>query len=159
MANESTASASHTAHTGETPVKPPMPKFMYKVANPVIKAILRSPLHGLMSKSLMVLSFQGRKTGRHYSIPVGYLEQGGSLFAFSHSSWSKNFRGGAPVSVRLRGQERRGTATIMEAPAAIRAVVRAMAAKHGEAMAKRMGLEMGKDGSPPRGTIFVEIKL
>lgn len=159
MANESTASAPHAAQVGESPVKPPMPKFMYKVANPVMNAILRSPLHGIMSKSLMVLSFQGRKTGRHYSIPVGYLEQGGSLFVFSHSAWSKNFRGGAPVSVRLRGQERRGTATIMEDPAAIGAVVRMMAAKHGEAMAKRMGLEMGKDGAPPRGTIFVEIKL
>ena len=61
--------------------------------------------------------------------------------------------------MRLRGQERPGTATIMEDPAAIGAVVRTMAAKHGEAMAKRMGLEMGKDGAPPRGTIFVEIKL
>lgn len=159
MAGRTNVGQSSSAPVEASPVKPPLPKFMYGIVNPVMKAILRSPLHGLLSKSLMVLSFQGRKSGRRYSLPVGYLEQGNTLFVFSHGPWWKNFRGGAPVSVRLRGQERRGIATIMQDPAAIVTVVGALTTKHGEKMTRRMGLALEEDGAPPRSTIFIEITL
>ena len=51
-----------------------------RVLNPVVKALLGSPLHGLLSHDLMVLSFSGRKSGKQYAIPVGYLQKvGGRL--------------------------------------------------------------------------------
>ena len=64
------------------------------------------------------------------------------------------------VSVRVRGQELRGAASIMEDPAAIAAAVAAMVAKNGEAMARRMGVLGETPDSPPRrGTVFVQIDL
>lgn len=137
---------------------PPMPKAAYIVANPVIKAVLRSPLHRLMSKSLMTLTFTGRKSGKRYSMPVGYLERGKKLFVFSHSAWSNNFRGGAPVAVRLRGKELRGTASVIEDRQRIAEIVGMLVAKHGEAMAQRMGL-VANEQVAPHTTTFVEIAL
>src|SRR3712207_923275 len=96
------------------PSGPPLPKAAYRVVNPTLAAILRSPLHGLVSKSLMLLSFRGRKSGRSFTIPVGYLQRDAKLFVFSHSGWSNNFRGGAPVTMRLRGKNIRGTARVIE---------------------------------------------
>jgi hypothetical protein len=32
--------------------------------------LLRSPLHGLMSKRFLLLTFTGRKSGRKHTIPV-----------------------------------------------------------------------------------------
>ncbi len=63
---------------------PPLPKVAYTLANPVLIFLLRSPLHTLVSRSLMVLIFQGRKSGKRYTIPVGYVERGNHLFVFSH---------------------------------------------------------------------------
>lgn len=143
---------------------PPLPHWAYAVVNPAMMGILRSPVHGALSGSLMVLSFTGRKSGRRYSIPVGYMEEGGKLYVFSHAPWAKNFAGGAPVSVRLRGQERQGTAQIVEDPAVILRFLRRMVSERGEQMAERMGfVERGPDGAArlgrPKGTRFVEITL
>ena len=40
--------------------------------NPVIGAVLRSPLHPLLSHGLALLHVTGRRSGRRYWIPVGY---------------------------------------------------------------------------------------
>jgi hypothetical protein len=143
---------------------PPLPKWAYKIVNPAMAALLRSPLHNLISNSLMILVFEGRKTGKRYAIPVGYLQEGDRLYLFSHSAWSKNFLGGAPVAVRLRGKLARGTAQVIHDPAVIDKVVRRMVNERGEAMAQRMGfLTQGQDGTPqtqaPKGTTFIEIEL
>jgi hypothetical protein len=143
---------------------PPLPKWAYAIVNPLMRGVLRSPLHSLLSGALMALSFSGRRSGRRYTIPVGYMEEGSKLYLFSHAAWAKNFVGGAPVVVRLRGQERRGTARIVEDPSVIMHFLRRMVAERGEQMAARMGfVERTADGRTrlgrPAGSSFVEIEL
>jgi hypothetical protein len=41
-----------------------VPDRLIKLGDPVVRAILRSPLHGIMSGSTLLLSVTGRKTGR-----------------------------------------------------------------------------------------------
>jgi deazaflavin-dependent oxidoreductase (nitroreductase family) len=79
---------------------------LVKIYTPLIKMILRSPLHGLMSQNTMLISFRGRKSGKIYTTPVGYVQEGNCIIFFeqSHSTWWKNLRGGAPVIVRVRGR-------------------------------------------------------
>lgn len=36
--------------------------------NPIMKGLLRSPLHRLLSGTLMLLTYTGRKTGTPYTI-------------------------------------------------------------------------------------------
>ena len=41
--------------------------------NPMITWLLRSPLHGLVSKSIMLITYKGRKSSKEYTTPVNYL--------------------------------------------------------------------------------------
>lgn len=97
-----------------------MPNLFLAIANPINKAILRSPLHGLMSKSTMLITFRGRKSGKTYTTPVEYHRVGQSITVYSwqNRSWWKNLRGGAPVTLRVRGKDLSGTADIVPASAA-----------------------------------------
>ena len=67
-----------------------------------MKLLLRSPLHGLVSKRLMLLTMTGRKSGKQYSIPVGYTQVAETLYFGTNGKWKNNLRGKAPVRVRLR---------------------------------------------------------
>lgn len=58
----------------------------------------------------MLITFTGRKSGKRYTTPVSYSRQGETVYVFTHGTWWKNLRGGAPVSLRLRGQDRNGFA-------------------------------------------------
>ena len=87
----------------ETPSVPP-------ILNKTMKFILRSPLHGMISKYLLLITFTGRKSGKTYTTPVSYSREDGQVTIFTHANWWKNLRGGAPVSLRLRGREIQGMA-------------------------------------------------
>ncbi len=81
-----------------------------RVVNVLVKLILRSPLHGLMSKNRMLLTFRGRKSGKVYTTPVSYIREGESIVCFTDSPWWRNLRGGAPVRMRLVGRDVAGMA-------------------------------------------------
>lgn len=85
-----------------------------RTVNPLVRGLLRSPAHGLLSRRLLLITVTGRRSGRRFTIPVGYREaEGGLEIAVGgpeRKRWWRNLRGGAPVAVRLRGQERRGWA-------------------------------------------------
>ena len=81
--------------------------WLVKIYTSIVKPILRSPLHGLVSKNTMLITFSGRKSGKVYTTPVGYVRNDNDITVFSqrHSSWWRNLRGGASVTVRLKGQD------------------------------------------------------
>lgn len=87
----------------ETPTVPPM-------LNRFMKTVLRSPVHGMVSKTVLLISFTGRKSGKVYTTPVDYSQIDDQVTIFTHSDWWKNLRGGAPVTLRIRGQEFQGVA-------------------------------------------------
>lgn len=77
--------------------------------NPIVRAILRSPAHRLLSGALLLITVTGRRTGREYSFPVMYAPDGDDLLIFvgmhEEKSWWRNLRGGADVVVRVRGED------------------------------------------------------
>ena len=87
----------------ETPTIPPY-------VNSAMKFVLRSPAHGMVSKTVLLISFTGRKSGKTYSTPVDYSQDGDQVTVFTHSGWWKNLRGGAPVTLCIRGRELQGLA-------------------------------------------------
>lgn len=85
--------------------------FVAKVINPLIAALLRSPLHGLLSKQAIVLTFKGRKSGKVYNLPVGYYDlQADSLTVIPLHRWWKNLQDNVPVTVWLKGRKYDGIA-------------------------------------------------
>ena len=76
----------------------------YKIANPIVKALLRSPLHKIASSSLTLLHFTGRKSGRRFTTPLSYVRRRDTVWLLSaHSTrWWMNLRGGdAPVALEI----------------------------------------------------------
>lgn len=95
----------------------PLRRWMNAVARPVVTSLLRSPLHRLLSGSLLLLTVHGRRTGRSYTLPVSYSRSDDELRIVStpDRTWWRNLRGGATVDVWLAGHERRGMAEIVPA--------------------------------------------
>jgi deazaflavin-dependent oxidoreductase (nitroreductase family) len=123
--------------------RPPIPKIAYLVVNPLMKLLLRSPLHGLISDDLMLITFTGRKSGKTYTTPVGYIMmEEDTLMIFTESPWWRNLDEVPEVTLRLRGERVQGRAEIIEDPDQIKAYLHKMAEKRGEEMLERMGMDV-----------------
>lgn len=89
----------------------------YKIANPFIKALLRSPLHGQASGSIAILHFRGRKSGREFETPLSYVREDGTVFLLSAQTtvWWKNLREeGTPVSLEIARERLSGKTKLWE---------------------------------------------
>jgi hypothetical protein len=65
---------------------------------------------------MTVITYTGRRSGRTFTIPVGYKREGDDLTIPvelpDHKSWWRNFTGeGAPIFVKLDGVDRAGHGT------------------------------------------------
>src|SRR3954447_3727239 len=84
-----------------------------RFGNPVIRTLLRSPAHGLLSSKLALVTVTGRRSGPEFTFPVSY-EQTGDLVRIGvgwpeEKQWWRNLRGdGAPVRVWVKGRQRSG---------------------------------------------------
>lgn len=78
--------------------------------NPLVMALLRSPLRGLLDRQFLILTVAGRKTGKLYHLPVNYRQEESMVFVFSprERTWWKNLLDGALVGVYLRGRALEG---------------------------------------------------
>jgi deazaflavin-dependent oxidoreductase (nitroreductase family) len=125
---------------------------MMRFFNPAIRALLRSPFQGLLSGQILLLACTGRRSGRQYTLPVGYVRDGDALLVVSQHSelkrWWRNLRGGAPVALLLGGQRMSARADVIEDPAAVAAEVERLIARLGAKEASRQ-LYMGLDVAPP----------
>jgi deazaflavin-dependent oxidoreductase (nitroreductase family) len=74
--------------------------------------VLRSPFHGMLSNGMMLITITGRKTGKTYTTPVGYYEEGGYLWVITsrERTWWRNLQGGAKVGLLLRRRPVHGSA-------------------------------------------------
>ena len=75
-----------------------------------MKFVLHSPMHGIIDRKILLITFTGRKSGKTYTTPVSYSQSGDQVVIFTHADWWKNLRNGVPVSLRIRGQELQGLA-------------------------------------------------
>jgi deazaflavin-dependent oxidoreductase (nitroreductase family) len=93
---------------------------MSKLNGPVAW-VLRSRLHPLLSFGLMLLTWTGRRSGRRYTIPVGYQRLGNSIRVLvsrpHRKQWWRNFREPAAVEVRFRGTSLLGRARVVPSDA------------------------------------------
>ena len=93
-----------------------LPDAVFSIINPVVRVLLRSPVHGLISSSLMLVSYTGRKTQKRFTTPVRYVTAGDRVRCFTSAEtlWWRSLRGGADVVLRLQGQDRPFHATVIE---------------------------------------------
>lgn len=86
--------------------------FWNKTGNRLVRSLLSSPLHRLVSARLALITVTGRRSGNEHTFPVGYRQQGELLTIPvvwpQRKLWWRNLREGAQVRVRLRGADRTG---------------------------------------------------
>ena len=54
-----------------------------KLYNPMVIALLHSPLHPLLDEHTMAITVSGRKSGKLYRFPVSYVRDGETLLVIS----------------------------------------------------------------------------
>jgi hypothetical protein len=125
------------------------PPALVKMGNPLVRLLLGSPLHGMLDDSFLVLHLTGRKTGRRYNIPVGYVDGEGKLTVVTIARWRGNLRGGADVEVTLHGRLRPMHALLEEDPAAVAVSYQAMIARIGRNKAQhQLGISLPAGRAP-----------
>ena len=83
--------------------------------NGLIRATLRSPLHGLLSRDLLVLEYTGARTRQRRVLPLSYVEHAGRLYLCTRTSlWWRNLRTEPGVTVWLRGCRVAAKARVVE---------------------------------------------
>jgi hypothetical protein len=145
-------------------------KFYRYFLNPVMRSLLRSPLHGITSHNIGIVHFTGRKSGRKLSTPLSYTREGNIVRLLSNQStrWWLNFRGeGVKVEMEIARQRYPGTAVLLEGDSealreGVRRFIRALPRD-----AKVYGLKLAADGEVDEASlatiaaqlILVEIRL
>jgi deazaflavin-dependent oxidoreductase (nitroreductase family) len=100
-----------------------MPPLM----NKTMKFVLRSPLHGIISSYILLITFTGRKSGKTYTTPVSYYRADDQVAIFTHANWWKNLRSDTPITLRVRGRDYR---VIAEAVAEDKSAIAEVLAEH-----------------------------
>ena len=88
--------------------------------NGIMKWLIGSPLHFFVSSNMMLITFTGKRSGKTYTTPVNYFtaeDYNGAYYAttsLAERKWWRNLRGGARVSVRIKGRELKAQAEAFE---------------------------------------------
>lgn len=90
--------------------------LLTRLVNPLHLAVLRSPLHGMLSRWLVGLSFGGHRTGRPYRLPIGHARVGDRVLVGTDGRWRRNFAQDHPAAVWVRGERREAVGRIVTGP-------------------------------------------
>jgi hypothetical protein len=97
----------------------------------------------------MLLSYEGRTTGRAYTIPVGYVPWGDDeVVSFSTHRWWVNLREGRPVTVVVRGRRREALPIVEEAIERRAELLEELVRRHGPRTARTLYLGLPPDRAP-----------
>jgi hypothetical protein len=97
------------------------------LVNGIVRGLLRTPLVSRgIGRRLVTLYITGRKSGRHYVIPVAYTRQGDQLLIGTPFAWGRNLRTGDPVPIRLKGRRRQADVTVLTDEAGVTAAYAVM---------------------------------
>jgi F420H(2)-dependent quinone reductase len=85
-----------------------------RTGNRLVRGLVGSPLHPLVSRRLTLVTVTGRRSGKQYTLPVEYKLDGDRVTIPvlwpERKTWWRNLLEGAPVKLLLRGKERSGAA-------------------------------------------------
>jgi hypothetical protein len=125
------------------------PETLLRIANPILRFMLRTPLAGPLRGQLMVLNFKGRKSGRQFSIPVSAHRIDNALYAIASATWKHNFRDGAEADVLHEGKTTKMRGELISDPTLVAELCERCATSYGVKKAQTMmGLKFRDDRIP-----------
>lgn len=133
------------------------PRLLMRAMNAVARLVLRSPLHGLMDRKVLLLGFTGRRSGRRYTTPMSYVRVGDEVLMSTEAPWWGNLVGGAPVEVRLGGEVRAGFAEAVTREEDVAGVLGEIL-RHYPEYRRFVGVSVVEDGRPERETVLRAVR-
>lgn len=97
-----------------------IPEKLFVVINVIVRTILKSPAHGIMSDSFMLMSYTGRKSGKAFTTPVRYMrtDAGVRVYTAEHTQWWRNMLSGPVVTLLIAGESGEFQASVYDRDAA-----------------------------------------
>ncbi len=130
------------------------PQQLVNFFNPVVRAIAGSPLHGAVDSSLLVLHVIGRRTGRRYDIPVGYVDLDGRRVVVTQHRWRVNLRDAGDVEVTFRGHRVSMRVLLDENPSTVAGTLHRVIERVGwKAAGRTVGLKVTVGRTPTVGEL------
>jgi hypothetical protein len=79
-----------------------------RIGNGLVKALLRSPLHGILSGSTDVIRYTGRRSAETFTTPTQYAQRDDEIIILvgrpETKTWWRNFREDRDIDVLIRGR-------------------------------------------------------
>jgi deazaflavin-dependent oxidoreductase (nitroreductase family) len=121
----------------------------------LIRALLRTPLLcRAVGKRLITVYVVGRKTGRHYTVPIAYTRHAGTILVGTEFAWARNLRTGQPVDIRLQGKRRPADVQVLTDEASV-VEHYAVMARDNHQWAKFNKIAIDRDGNPNPGDLHL----
>jgi hypothetical protein len=124
-----------------------------RVANPVLRRLLRTPIGRVLGRRLAVVRYTGRRTGRPRELVCGYVRDGATVWVLvarpERKVWWRNLREPDEVELWLAGAHTRARASTVEGrerPEECAAGLRVYLAAVPQAR-RSFGLSAGADGT------------
>lgn len=83
---------------------PKIPKWMLNAQIFVLRRQWVKPFN----KQVMIITTTGRKSGKHFTVPISYVRDGSTLYGFTiggTSNWYKNALTATPVTLEVQGKK------------------------------------------------------
>lgn len=137
-----------TAPVGGRPTADTLPG--QALVNRLVRGMLRTPLVcRLLGRRLLTVYVVGRRSGRHYPVPVAFCHHQGRLLVATQFRWIRNLRSGEQVPVRLMGRRRMADTEVLTEETEVVELLAFMARdNHGFARFNNIGID--KEGEPRR---------
>ena len=88
---------------------------LQSLSNAIVRGLLNTPgIASGIGKRLITLYVVGRKSGKHYTVPVAYLNHDGKLIIGTPFGWGKNLRTGEPLEVKYKGRRRTADVEVVQ---------------------------------------------
>ncbi|NRB41634.1 MAG: hypothetical protein HRU20_24715 [Pseudomonadales bacterium] len=128
-------------------------RWGFKLLNPAMNTLLRSPLHGVVSRRLMAIEYTGVKSGKAFSVPVSYFRKEGHIYCFTDGRWWNNFKTPREVQLIIEGKAYKASAVAIrdDRPAFID--VLASLIHRFPRDARYYGVQLGADRKPVTGEL------
>lgn len=122
---------------------------IFLVLNPFMRFMLRMPVKR-MQERLLLLSYTGRKSGKHFTVPLSYAEDtDGSLLIPGGGAWKLNLAPGRLIQIRLHGKDRSADPEVIWNSAEIERLLPLLVKDNPQGQ-DFVGVPMGPDGHPDR---------
>jgi hypothetical protein len=129
------------------------PVWVLRTFNPVVRTVLQSPLHSLLSGRLLLLRFTGRRSSRVYTVPIGWFSWDRGAFSISARSWWVNLTDERPVQLLVRGRWVEAVPRVASEPREVADLLGEFATRKGPKAARGLLLGLPSDRLPTRGEL------